>query len=78
MENKPSIVEYYSGRSVFVTGATGFMGKVLVEKLLRSCVGIERIYVLLRPAGGKDVATRLQEFVDNQVSNSIRIYSDSL
>lgn len=71
MENKPSVVEFYNGRSVFVTGATGFMGKVLVEKLLRSCAGIERVYVLLRPALGKDVATRLQEFVSNQVSASV-------
>lgn len=69
MEDKPSIVDFYNGRSVFVTGATGFMGKVLVEKLLRSCAGIERIYVLLRPAPGKDVAIRLQEFVNNQVSS---------
>jgi hypothetical protein len=27
-----SIQHFYGGRSVFVTGATGFMGKVLVEK----------------------------------------------
>ena len=32
----PSIVEFYNGRDVFITGATGFMGKCLVEKLLRS------------------------------------------
>lgn len=62
-----SIVEFYKGRSVFITGATGFMGKVLVEKLLRSCPGIERIYLLMRPSKGQSVEYRLQELINNQV-----------
>jgi FlaA1/EpsC-like NDP-sugar epimerase len=35
-------------RSIFITGATGFVGKVLVEKLLRSCPDIAKIYILVR------------------------------
>ena len=50
-----------------ITGATGFMGKVLVEKLLRSCPGIDRVYLLLRPYKGKDVTSRLQELINNEV-----------
>ena len=34
---EPEIADFYNGQSAFITGATGFMGKVLVEKLLRSC-----------------------------------------
>ena len=30
------IQQFYQGKTVFITGATGFMGKVLLEKLLRS------------------------------------------
>ena len=44
-----SIGEFYRGRSVLVTGASGFIGKQLVEKLLRSCPDIDKIYLLLRP-----------------------------
>lgn len=62
-----NIAQYYEGRSVFITGATGFMGKVLVEKLLRSCPGVVNLYLLMRPAKGKDVKCRLQELIDNQV-----------
>jgi len=33
------IAEFYKRKSVFITGATGFIGKQLVEKLVRSCPG---------------------------------------
>ena len=62
-----NIVDFFNGRSVFITGATGFMGKVLVEKLLRSCPDIKCLYLLMRPSKGKDVACRLQELIKNQV-----------
>lgn len=46
------IQKWYAGRSVFITGGTGFMGKVLVEKLLRSCKLINKIYLLVRAKNG--------------------------
>lgn len=66
------IAEYYQDKSIFITGATGFMGKVLVEKLLRSCPGIERVYLLLRPSKGKDVTCRLEELINNEVFQALR------
>ena len=53
--SKTSIAEFYSGKSILITGATGFMGKVMVEKLLRDCKGVECIYILVRmKRGGKE------------------------
>lgn len=49
-----SITQFYSGKSILITGATGFMGKVLVEKLLRDCREVKCIYILVRmKRGGK-------------------------
>ena len=64
-----SIVDFYAGRTVLVTGATGFMGKVLLEKLLRSCPTITRIYVLIRPKKGLSVEMRLTQLLESKVTS---------
>jgi alcohol-forming fatty acyl-CoA reductase len=56
------IEEAFASRSVFITGATGFLGKVLVEKLLRSCKKIDTIYVLMREKKGETLEKRFECF----------------
>lgn len=56
-----SVSEWYTGRSVFITGGTGYMGKVLIEKLLRDCGGIKTIYVLCRPKKGFSPTARIDQ-----------------
>ncbi|XP_017792478.1 PREDICTED: putative fatty acyl-CoA reductase CG5065 [Habropoda laboriosa] len=67
-----SVKEFYKDRSIFITGGTGFMGKVLVEKLLRSCPGIKNIYLLIRPKRGQDVHLRLQELLNGPLFEKLR------
>ncbi len=57
----PSISEFYTGRDVFITGVTGFMGKCLLEKLLRSIPGEGKVFVLVRPKKGKTPQERIDE-----------------
>jgi len=52
------ISRFYLEKCVFITGATGFMGKVLVHKLLDSCPGLDKLYVLIRPK--RDVIPQLR------------------
>ncbi|KAL7976329.1 hypothetical protein Chor_002548, partial [Crotalus horridus] len=73
MKDTTSLVgAYYSGKSVLVTGATGFMGKVLVEKLLRSCHDVKTIYVCVRPKGGRSMQTRVEHLLKCKVFDRVR------
>lgn len=51
---RSSIREFYAGKTVLITGATGFVGKVLLEKLLYSCSDVEKIYIVLRERKRKE------------------------
>lgn len=47
------------------------MGKVLIDKLLRTCPNIENIYLLIRKKKGKDIHTRIEELFDDPVSEDL-------
>lgn len=53
------MVQFYRDKSVFLTGGTGFLGQLFVEKLLRA--GVRRVYVLARPKRGCSTVERLQK-----------------
>jgi len=56
-----SIASYYAGKSIFLTGGSGFIGKVIVEKLLRCCPDIANIYFLIRPKKGMNCEERVRK-----------------
>lgn len=54
-----SIKQFFNDCEVFITGGTGFVGRVLIEKLLRSCSGVKRIYVVIRSRKGVSSSERI-------------------
>ncbi|XP_039955032.1 putative fatty acyl-CoA reductase CG5065 isoform X2 [Bactrocera tryoni] len=66
------VQEYYNGKTIFITGASGFMGKVLVEKLLYSCSALKEIIIIVRPKRGKSPEVRLEEMFKLPIFQRIR------
>lgn len=67
-----TIPKFYSGKNIFVTGATGFMGKVLIEKLIRCCPDLNLIYCLIRPKNNQDIQRRVNELTDSKLFDKLR------
>lgn len=64
------IADMMKGREILITGGTGFLGKVVVEKFLRCLPEIQQIYLLVRPKKGKDPQERLVDIFDSAVSSN--------
>lgn len=62
-----TIQQFYYKKSIFLTGATGFMGKVLLDKVLRTC-DIDTFFVMVRNKKGKGMQSRIEEIFDDPVS----------
>lgn len=67
-----SIPEYYEGKNILLTGATGFLGKVLLEKLLRSCPKVNSVYVLVRQKAGQTPQERVEEILSGKLFDRLR------
>ncbi|CAL7945457.1 unnamed protein product [Xylocopa violacea] len=66
------IQSFYKGKNIFITGGTGLMGKVLMEKLLFSCSDLNKIYVLIRPKRGRTPELRLDAIFKLPMFNRVR------
>lgn len=70
--NGGDIKGFYAGVNIFITGGTGFLGKVIIEKLLRCCPDLNTIYCLLRAKKGLNSEQRFEEFQKHEVFDRIR------
>lgn len=65
--SKSQIVQFFTNKNVLITGASGFLGKMLLEKLMRSCPEIGNVYLLLRERKGMQPDERLEKILNNPV-----------
>lgn len=66
------VKNFYEGKSVLITGATGFIGKVLLEKLLRDIPNINTIYVIIRRSDSTPKQRFEEEIVGSRVFDLLR------
>lgn len=64
MATSYSIVEHFSESAVLLTGASGYVGALVLEKLLR-CTNINAVYVMLRAKKGEDIQSRLNKMLNS-------------
>ncbi len=69
MEKEPKlkIKEFFKDKKILLTGCTGFLGKVLVEKILRSIPQIGKIYLLVRGKRNMNASERLLDILSSRL-----------
>ncbi|KAF5937632.1 hypothetical protein HYC85_025138 [Camellia sinensis] len=58
-----SVIQVLENKTILVTGATGFLAKIFVEKILRVQPNVKKLYLLVRAADAKSASQRLQNEV---------------
>ncbi|PWA86972.1 jojoba acyl CoA reductase-related male sterility protein [Artemisia annua] len=63
-----SILEFLDNKTILVTGATGFLAKIFVEKILRVQPNVKKLYLLVRAT---DAKSALQRFNTEAVAKDL-------
>ncbi|XP_028162032.1 putative fatty acyl-CoA reductase CG5065 isoform X1 [Ostrinia furnacalis] len=72
IDHNQSVSDFYAGKSVFITGGTGFLGKAYIETLLRNCEDIDKIFILIREKKGESIENRVKHMVKNPIFGKVR------
>ncbi|XP_017980231.1 PREDICTED: fatty acyl-CoA reductase 1 isoform X1 [Theobroma cacao] len=68
-----NVVKFLQGKTILVTGATGFLAKVFVEKILRLQPNVNKLYLLLRAADTNSATKRLNgEIISTELFRILR------
>lgn len=70
------IEEFYKDSTVLVSGPNGFLGSVLVEKLLR-CFEVKKIFLLIRAKNNESVKERVGNLINGDVRKNRIFVSES-
>lgn len=67
-DGQPSIAQFLSGKNIFITGGTGFLGTLIIERLLSATPELGKIYVLIRAKNGYSAESRIERMMSKTVS----------
>ncbi|KAI3902657.1 hypothetical protein MKW92_030238 [Papaver armeniacum] len=67
-----SVVESLENQSILVTGATGFLAKLFVEKLLRVQPNVKQLFLLVRAPNSASAAQRFNNEASGEVFKVLR------
>ncbi|KAI8531910.1 hypothetical protein RHMOL_Rhmol11G0172900 [Rhododendron molle] len=56
-----NVVQFLENRNILVTGATGFLAKIFVEKMLRVQPNVKKLYLLVRAPDAKSASQRFHD-----------------
>lgn len=71
-DHRISIASFLAGKNVFITGGTGFLGTVLIERLLSATPDIGKIYLLVRAKNGFTPESRVVRLMSKVVSINLQ------
>lgn len=66
-EKSDSIEGFYANNAIFMTGVTGFVGRGILEKIMRVCPRITAIFLLIRPKRTQTLEQRFKTLLDDPV-----------
>ena len=67
-KGESEITKFYGGLNILLTGPTNLLGKCLLEKLLRECPDVNRIYVLIKVKKCEEFVTKYTKLFTDNVS----------
>jgi fatty acyl-CoA reductase len=56
-----AIKEFYNDKVILLTGATGFLGKVILTKFFTALPNVKLIFILVRPKRGIKIMDRVMK-----------------
>ena len=60
-----NVKEFYKDKVILISGCTGYLGKIILETILRTCSDFKTVYVLIRQKKGTTVSKRLHHDIFN-------------
>ncbi|XP_035788289.1 fatty acyl-CoA reductase wat-like isoform X2 [Anopheles albimanus] len=69
------VLNFYRNSTILLTGGTGFLGKVLLEKILR-CLDVRKVFLLIRTKDNLKPAERLDRLLKDAIFDRLRADPD--